>query len=575
MTKVWRFLSVSIVLAVCLGLMLVPAVFVTLAGDGGPGGSAGIEALPSRAEVGFNESFTVNITIDNPANEGVNTVAAEINFTAGLITATGITIDPLWTLVAMKTYDNTTGTISISAGILGANSTASSIPVGTISMLSNNAALSGIAAINFVFISGERETRVYEDVGGMDILNWTNVVNATVGIGSPTLTVNVTPADKGDVNISGVTPSSYPNNTSWDWYEVVNLTAVESVVNWTFDHWSGDLSGSDNPTNITMDGVKNVTANFVRYYLTVANTTGGTVTEPGVGTFGYVEDESVTLEAANYTGYHFVNWTGNVSTIGNVNASSTFINMTGNYSICANFAINQYNLTISSSDGGNVTIPGEDEFGPYDHGTVVNLTATPDATYNFVNWTGDVGTIANGTAANTTITMTGNYSICANFAIGGATLEGHVSFPGRVSPPDSRWIEDFTVRFFLGGSEMAWSPINATTNSTGVFNITGLDPGTYDIGIKNWTCLSEVNSSVTLTAGETTVVNFGTTREGDSNNDDSITGADRSLLYSGWGKSEDQGGYNIHYDFNRDGSLTGADRSLMYAYWAQSGEALV
>jgi hypothetical protein len=105
-----------------------------------------------------------------------------------------------------------------------------------------------------------------------------------------------------------------------------------------------------------------------------------------------------------------------------------------------------------------------------------------------------------------------------------------------------------------------------------VFNITGLDPGTYDIGIKNWTCLSEVNTSVTLGAGNTTVVDFGTTREGDSNNDDIITGADRSLLYSGWGKSQGEGGYNVHYDFNRDDSLTGADRSLMYASWAQQGD---
>jgi len=192
MIKVWRLLSILIIPLMCLGLLLVPAVFVTLAGDGGPGKTAGIEALPSKAEVGFNEAFTVNITIDNPANEGVNTVAAEINFTPGLINATGITLDPLWTLVTMKTYDNTTGTISIAAGIIGANSTASSIPVGTIDIVSNNNALSGIAAFDFVFIDGERETRVYEDIVGNDILNWSMVVNGTVRIGGPP-TISVSP----------------------------------------------------------------------------------------------------------------------------------------------------------------------------------------------------------------------------------------------------------------------------------------------------------------------------------------------------------------------------------------------
>jgi parallel beta-helix repeat protein len=153
----------------------------------------------------------------------------------------------------------------------------------------------------------------------------------------------------------------------------------------------------------------------------------------------------------------------------------------------------------------------------------------------------------------------------------GATLEGHVSFSGR-GTNNTKWAEPFVVRFFQGGSERAWSPINATTNNTGVFTIAGVTPGTYNVSIKNWTCLSEVNGSVMLTAGETRVVDFGTTREGDSNNDDWITGADRSILYTGWGSQAPNPGYNAHADFNRDGWLTGADRSFMYTYWGQHGD---
>jgi len=76
----------------------------------------------------------------------------------------------------------------------------------------------------------------------------------------------------------------------------------------------------------------------------------------------------------------------------------------------------QYNLTISSTEGGEVTTPGEETF-TYDEGTVVNLVAKPDEGYQFVNWTGDVDTIANVNAAITTITMNGDYSILANFAL--------------------------------------------------------------------------------------------------------------------------------------------------------------
>ena len=151
----------------------------------------------------------------------------------------------------------------------------------------------------------------------------------------------------------------------------------------------------------------------------------------------------------------------------------------------------------------------------------------------------------------------------------GATLEGNVTFPGRGDPPNSTWIEDFVVRFFQGGSQVRTD--NVTTNSSGYFNITGIDPGTYNISIKNSTCLCKLEPNVTLTAGNTTVVDFGTTREGDCNGDDWVTLEDRSLLYAGWDTTNViQGG---HYcDLNRDGWLTLEDRSLMYANWDQGGD---
>ena len=74
----------------------------------------------------------------------------------------------------------------------------------------------------------------------------------------------------------------------------------------------------------------------------------------------------------------------------------------------------QYDLIIASTAGGSVTTPGEGTF-TYDEGTVVNLMAGAEEGYQFVNWSGDVGTIAAVNNATTTITMSGNYSITANF----------------------------------------------------------------------------------------------------------------------------------------------------------------
>ncbi len=52
-----------------------------------------------------------------------------------------------------------------------------------------------------------------------------------------------------------------PDKTTYTYGEVVTLTA-NPAVGWSFDSWSGDLSGSDNPATLTIDGNKSVAANF-------------------------------------------------------------------------------------------------------------------------------------------------------------------------------------------------------------------------------------------------------------------------------------------------------------------------
>jgi hypothetical protein len=77
----------------------------------------------------------------------------------------------------------------------------------------------------------------------------------------------------------------------------------------------------------------------------------------------------------------------------------------------------EYDLTIASTAGGNVTTPGEGTF-TYAAGTEVDLVTEAEEGYHFVKWTGDVGSIANACAAATIITMNGDYSITANFQEG-------------------------------------------------------------------------------------------------------------------------------------------------------------
>ena len=232
---------------------------------------------------------------------------------------------------------------------------------------------------------------------------------------------------------------------------VVNLTAQADTGNhYQFLNWTGNATTIADPTaastNITMDDSYSITANFALepgwYSLTISSTPGGNVTEPGKGMFLYNATAVVPLVAVPYEHYHFVEWTGNVSTIANVTAASTNITMDDSYSITANFALEPgwYSLTISSTPGGNVTEPGVGTY-VYGNGTVVNLVAVNYTGYQFVGWTGNVDTIGNVTAANTTITMNGSYSITANFGLWqpepmalfmiSSTRGGRVTTPGE------------------------------------------------------------------------------------------------------------------------------------------------
>jgi hypothetical protein len=183
--------------------------------------------------------------------------------------------------------------------------------------------------------------------------------------------------------------------------------------------------------------------------------------------------------------------------------------------------------------------------------------------------------------AATTVTLAGsdilNWASVVNGTVEvevdvGATLEGHVSFIGRGSN-NTKWIELFNVTLFEPGnlSNVLWTG-NATTNDTGVFTISGLTAGTYDIRIKNWTCLSELNTNVTLTTGNTTVIDFGTTREGDSNGDNKINILDISLFISAYGSSEGEPDWNPHCDFNRDGHVNILDAVALAGNYGESGD---
>jgi len=233
---------------------------------------------------------------------------------------------------------------------------------------------------------------------------------------------------------------------------VVDIVATPDA-DYQFVEWTGDVDTVADvyadETTIIMNDDYSITANFEQippeqFTLTISSTAGGSVTTPGEGNFAYDEGYPVNLAAKADEGYQFINWTGDVNTIPDDNAATTTITMNGDYSITANF-VAVYELTISSTDGGEVITPGEGTF-TYDAGTVVSLVAEAGESYHFTQWTGNVSTIADVNAATTTITMNGDYSITAIFAL-----------------PIWDWYDLDAIRDNLGGSYILMNDLDSTT----------------------------------------------------------------------------------------------------------------
>ena len=161
----------------------------------------------------------------------------------------------------------------------------------------------------------------------------------------------------------------------------------------------------------------------VEYSLTTAVAPSGSGTATDLTNASpYEEGTDVSIKAVANSGYRFIDWTAPAGAFVDADAAQTTFTMPGqNVTVTANFEV-IHTLTVSSTVGGSVAIPGVGDF-MYSEGAVVDLVAEADQCYRFANWADDVSTIGNTTSAITTITMNGDYSITANFE------EEAVAFP--------------------------------------------------------------------------------------------------------------------------------------------------
>ena len=140
------------------------------------------------------------------------------------------------------------------------------------------------------------------------ILSFIFLISCTKEIIQQKLTVSVTPANGGSVS---------PPSNSYEKGSNVSLVATPTG-EYLFKQWQGSISGTSNPTSITMDADKSVTGVFEKrqYPLTLTVEGSGTVKEEVIGIAGqalYPSGTTVRLTAQPTDKFEFGGWSGDLT----------------------------------------------------------------------------------------------------------------------------------------------------------------------------------------------------------------------------------------------------------------------
>jgi hypothetical protein len=224
------------------------------------------------------------------------------------------------------------------------------------------------------------------DSGWVDAISWTPLYTVTVNNGS------------GD--------GYYTNNA------YASIMADIAATHYEFDRWIGDTNTIANifsaSTTLRMPNTNAiVTATYkpILYTLSASSASGG-------GTYPYAT--AVEIRATSFENKRFLCWTGDVTSVANVNAATTTV-VTSDHTISLTATYN-VPLTVNSGTGS----------GWYPEGSALNVSADADPLWKeFAIWTGDAGLLANAGARATTLTLpTGPASVTATYKDSIARLTG-------------------------------------------------------------------------------------------------------------------------------------------------------
>jgi len=247
-----------------------------------------------------------------------------------------------------------------------------------------------------------------------------------------TLFINIQPENTGITDpISG---QKFEEGTSVE-------VSVMPISGYKFNKWSGEATGTQNPTIIEMDSDKNITAVFGKknFSLNITIDGKGTVEEKIIlqkaGDYEY--GTNVQLTAIAHIGWEFDGWSGDKVSVENpiVVAIDTIKN------INVKFVQIEYIVSLEVEGSGAIESNPKKDF--YLYGDTLVLTAVPETGFIFSSWYGDTSAYVNPIS----IVIDSDLNIGAEFTESSTQTIIKSAYYSRKEGFQINWAEDIRADF--------------------------------------------------------------------------------------------------------------------------------
>jgi hypothetical protein len=367
-------------------------------------------------------------------------------------------------------------------------------------------------------------------VGSLDLIDITTDHNLTATFTPIEYTLTVYEIGDGSVALS-------PDKATYHYGEVVQLTAIPAV-SWRFSVWNSDLTGFFNPSTVTIDGNKVVTAIFVlnQYTIAAAAGVGGSISPSGTTIVDYGSSQLFTITPN--AGYHILNVLVNGTSLGPV-SSHIISDVTGDTTISASFALDTLTIMASAGSGGSIKPSG---FVSVPFGDDQSFAVSSDADYHVTDVLVD-GISIGAVTSYVFISVTSNHNITANFAADSSTYYIEVT-SSRGSPTPSTQVNaggsySVSVTSPEGNTDHRW--ICTGYSIDGGATVPGTDYTFFNVQANQTIIFSwqeQYYLGVISPVGSTTGAgwyNVGTTTTVSIISSTVTTGSDTREVFTGWG----------------------------------------